>query len=156
MNAQAQFVRDALELRTPTMLRIVDGLSERAMRWWPPGGSNSVAWLLWHIAEVEDNHVRDKILGLPKRYPFGVSVRAADRDANPDKAALLAYFHEVRALSRDRLEAMSVDDFDRAVTDETFGNVTIRQVWAAVATSGAWHGGQIALTNRLIPAEWKT
>jgi hypothetical protein len=152
MTPEAAFAWAAIELRTPTMLRIVDGLSERAMRWWPPGESNSVGWLLWHVAEVEDIHVRDKVLGLPKRYPFGASVRAADRDAYPAKAALLAYFHEVRALTRERLAAMRADDFDRRVNDETFGAVSVRHVWAAVVTSDAWHGGQIALTGRLVPA----
>ncbi|HYE18496.1 MAG TPA: DinB family protein [Tepidisphaeraceae bacterium] len=152
MGPQAQFAWDALEFRTPAMLRVVDGLAEDALRWRPPGGSNSVGWLLWHVAEVEDNWVRDKLCGLPKRYPFGAGVRATPSDAMPGKAALLAYFHEVRALSRGRLAATGEPEFDRVIEDEAFGRLTVRQVWAGVATSGAWHGGQIALTARLVAA----
>jgi len=52
MNSQAKFVWDALEFRMPTILRIVEPLSEDQLRWWPPNESNSIAWLIWHIAEV--------------------------------------------------------------------------------------------------------
>ena len=149
MTPQAHSVWDNLEFRTPVMLRVVTPLSDAAMRWCPPNDSNSVAWLLWHIAEVEDNWVRDKIHGLAKRYPFGASVRDMPRERFPDKVALLAYFHEVRSLSKLRLSATADEDFDRAVLDETFGTITVRQVWAGVASSCAWHSGQIALTGRL-------
>jgi uncharacterized damage-inducible protein DinB len=156
MNPQARFAWESLELRTPSMLRIVAALPEAAVRWWPPNNSNSIAWLLWHIAEVEDNWVRDKVYGLPKRHPFEASVREIPREKYPYKARLLAYFHEVRQLSRQRLEQTAQEDFDRVVHDEHFGTITTRQVWAGVVTSCAWHSGQIALTHRLIPQELKS
>jgi hypothetical protein len=95
------------------------------------------------------------VLNLRRRYPFGASVKdaagAADR---PSKDGLLAYLHEVRALSRDRLDRTTDEDFDHVVTDEHYGSITVRQVWAGVATSGAWHGGQIVLiANRLLPRD---
>ena len=152
MHHQARVVWEALELRTPAMLRAFDPLSEEQIRWRPPGGANSVAWLIWHIAEVEDNWVRDRVLHLPRRFPFGASVHATSAEAFPAKPALLDYFHEVRALSRKRLADSSPEDFDAPVDDESFGRIDVRRVWAGVATSGAWHGGQLVmLANRLIP-----
>jgi uncharacterized damage-inducible protein DinB len=38
----------------------------------PPNGVNSIARLLWHIAEVEDNWIREQTLHVPKYYPFDV------------------------------------------------------------------------------------
>ncbi len=151
MNSQAQFVWDGLEFRMPIILRIVEPLSENQIRWYPPNGSNSIAWLIWHIAEVEDNWIRDRGYGQPKRYPFGRSVRDATPEQYPSKAILLRYFHEVRTLTRQRLEETTDEAFDRLVDDEHFGTVSVRQLWSGVVTSCAWHGGQIALTNRLIP-----
>jgi hypothetical protein len=153
MGPQSQFVWDGLELRTPTMLRIINGLSEAAWRWWPPNDSNSIGWLVWHIAEVEDNWLRDRLYRMPKRFPFGASVREARPDQYPSKASLLDYFHEVRGISCGRLEQFSESDFDRQIEDEHFGKITARQLWSLVVTSCAWHSGQIALTNRLIPTE---
>jgi hypothetical protein len=64
---------------------------------------------------------------------------------------LLAYFHEVRTLTQKRLEQTSEGEFDRVVHDEHYGRLTVRQVWAGVLTSAAWHGGQIVYLNRLLP-----
>jgi uncharacterized damage-inducible protein DinB len=154
---QARAIWDALEFRTPAVLKKVAGLSDADLSWHPPNGANSIGWLLWHIAEVEDNWIRAAVLNLPRRYPFGASVKAAGDAAPPSKDALLAYLHEVRALSRDRLEQTTDDEFARVVTDEHYGPITVRQVWAGVATSGAWHGGQIVLlVNRLLPRVART
>jgi uncharacterized damage-inducible protein DinB len=142
---QARFVRDALEFRTPAMLKAVEPLSDAAFRWQPPNGANPVAWLLWHIAEVEDNWVRDRLYGLPKRYPFGVSVKSPGAPKWPRKSELVGYFHEVRTITRARLEQTSEPEFDRLVEDEHYGTITVRQLRGGVVTSGAWHGGQIVL-----------
>jgi uncharacterized damage-inducible protein DinB len=151
VTSQARVIWDSLELRTPAILRSIEPLSEAQLHWHPPNGANSIAWLLGHIPEVEDNWVREKLLDLPKRYPFGASVKAAP-GVWPGKADLLSYFHEVRALSRERLERVRDDDLDRIVADEHFGSITARQVWSGVATSCAWHGGQIVLiARRLLP-----
>ena len=154
MNPQARFAWDSLELRTPAMLRIVEALPEVAIRWQPPNGANTVAWLLWHIAEVEDNWVRDKVYGLPRRYPFEVSVRETVLERYPTKPELLAYFHQVRALTRQRLEETGEEAMERTVQDSTFGTISVRQLWGGVVTSFAWHAGQISYLNRLIPRSW--
>jgi len=88
------------------MLRIVARLSDEQLRWLPPNGVNSIAWLLWHIAEVEDSWIREKLLDAPKRYPFNASAKTVPRVPCPEKTALIAYFHEGRALSKQRLEVI--------------------------------------------------
>ncbi len=153
MNPQAMFVWESLAFRTPTMLRIVEPLTEDEMRWLPPNQSNSIAWLVWHIAEVEDNWVRDRLYGQTKHYPFGCSVRTAAHGQYPSKAELLRYFAEVRGLTKHRLEEASEVEFERVLHDDHFGAISVRQLWGGVVTSCAWHGGQIALTNRLIPRD---
>ncbi len=79
MNREAQVVWASLEFRKPAMLQIVEAIAAEQMQWVPSNGRNSIAWLLWHIAEVEDNWIRDLWLGEPRRYPFGRSVRDARR-----------------------------------------------------------------------------
>ena len=152
MSPQARTIWDSLEFRTPAIFRAIADLSEAEVRWQPPNSGNPIAWLLWHIPEVEDNWVRDKLLNLPKRYPFGTSVKARGQNEWPAKAALISYFHEVRALTKDRLQQTREEEFDRMIADEHFGSITVRQVWGGVATSCAWHGGQIMfIVNRLLP-----
>ena len=71
---------DALTFRTAATLRVIDNLSDEQLCWLRPGAVNSVGWLIWHIAEVEDNWIREKVLKLPKRYPFGTSAKAQPPD----------------------------------------------------------------------------
>ena len=152
MTEQAAVLWRTLEFRTPAMLHAVHRLTDAQFAWAPPNGASSVAWLLWHIAEVEDNWVRDKLLALDRRYPFGASVKATAPSARPSRAELLEYFGEVRALSRARLESTTDAELARPVADEHFGQLTARDVWVGVATSCAWHGGQIVmLANRFVP-----
>ena len=143
MGPQALTILDGLEFRTPTILHSVEHLSEADFRWRPASGGNSIAWLIWHIPEVEDNWIRDHVYGLPKRYPFGTSVKAASAQEYPTKSALLTYFQEVRALTKERLEKTLDADFDRVISDDHFGAMTVRQLWGGVVSSCAWHGGQV-------------
>lgn len=126
MNTVAKLAWGGLEFRKPAMLRIVEPLSEEQMRWCPPNRGNSISWQLWHIAEVEDNWVRALLHGQPKRYPFGRSVKIASPDQYPGEAELLEYFHEVREISRIRLEETTETDFERTVRDDHFGGAYSR------------------------------
>ena len=152
MVPQARAIWSALEFRKPMLLRNVEPLDEAQMRWRPGPERNSIAWQLWHIAEVEDNWIRLLVTGEPPHFPFGVQVREATDDDYPDEARLLRYLHDVRALTRSRLEAAAAGDFDREVEDPDFGTLTVLGVWSGVVTSFAWHAGQVALTAKLLPA----
>lgn len=152
MIQEARVIWETLEFRTPPILESASKLTESQLRWQPPNGGNSAAWLLWHIAEVEDNWIRDVVNHERRHFPFGASVRDTSPEQYPDRAALLAYFAEVRAQSRDRLERVSQEELDTIVDDEGFGRVAVRTIWIGVATSCAWHGGQLVmLAKRLIP-----
>ena len=133
------------------LLRNIEPLDETQMRWRPGADRNSIAWQLWHIAEVEDNWIRSLVMGQPLRFPFGVQLRAAAQSDYPKKRTLLDYFHEVRDLTRTRLGAATESDLGRTVQDPDFGRITVLEVWSGVVTSFAWHAGQIALTAKLLP-----
>ncbi len=150
MTPHAQAVWSALEFRKPMLFRNVEPLGEDQMCWRPAPGRQSVAWQLWHIAEVEDNWIRSLVTGEPLRFPFGVQVREAE-EQYPPKQQLLDYFHEVRGITQARLDAAAAADFDRKVEDPDFGKITVLDVWSGVITSFAWHAGQIALTAKLLP-----
>jgi uncharacterized damage-inducible protein DinB len=150
MDREAETIWAGLQVRTPSVLRVVESLSEEQMLWLPENGKNCIGWLLWHITQVEDNWIRDKLLGQPRRYPFGVDVREAKASQIPPKAELLKYFHEVRALTRERLEQLTPPEFEREIQDERYGRLTVRELWAYVVTSCAWHSGQISMLNGLL------
>lgn len=150
MTPEASAFWTGLEFRKPELLRLVEPLTSEQMVWLPPGGANSVAWLLWHIAEVEENWMGASVYGEHRRYPFGNSVRDAVPDEYPSKQALIDYLHEVRAITERRLENVSADEFSRLLEDPNWGEIPVRQVWAGLVTSFAWHSGQISFMRRLM------
>lgn len=152
MIPEAKQIWSALEFRMPMLLRQVESLSGAQMLWVPGPGRVSIAWQLWHIAEVEDVWVRDLVLGEELEFPFGIQVREAARDDQyPTKSELLSYLQDVRAMTKKRLESATSEEFDRVVEDRDFGTIAVRDVWSGVITSFAWHAGQIALTAKLLP-----
>ncbi|MCZ6835260.1 MAG: DinB family protein [Planctomycetota bacterium] len=148
---EAKSIWAGLEFRKPMLLRNIEPMSEVQLRWIPGEGRASIAWQLWHIAEVEDNWARQHITNEPLHFPFGVQVREAGNSEYPSKEALIGYLHDVRKLSRVRLEEASPEDFLRQVIDKDYEDLNVRGVWAGVITSFAWHAGQIALTAKLLP-----
>ena len=149
MNTQAQTIWAALEFRKPMMLRNIEPLSAEHLHWIPGLDRNSIAWQLWHIAEVEDNWIRTCILNELPHFPFQIPLADARQEQFPSKEQLLEYFHSVRELSHERLKAAA--DLNQTVTDPDFGQMPAHELWSGVVTSFAWHAGQIALTAKLIP-----
>jgi uncharacterized damage-inducible protein DinB len=154
MTPEAEMVWSGLTFRTAAMLAAVDELTEKQLIWRPPCGANPIAWMLWHIAEVEDNWVGNLLYGAAKRYPFGLSVKSALMENYPSKRDLLEYFREVRMLTKERLEKATTESFSDQVRDEQYGMLTVRQLWAGVMSSAAWHGGQIVYAKRFLPPKF--
>lgn len=150
MVPEARSVWAALEFRMPMMLRNIGPLTDAQMRWAPGPGRNPIAWQLWHIAEVEDSWVRTCFLDESPVFPLGRALADAGGEY-PPKEALLGYLRDVRAQTRIRLASLADADFDRRVRDPDFGEIDVRDLWAGVVTSFAWHAGQIALTAKLLP-----
>ena len=149
---EAKSIWSGLEFRKAMLLRNVEPLSAEQMMWVPGEGRVNIAWQLWHIAEVEDNWVRLLVTGEPLRFPFAKQVREASEETDyPSKDELIAYLQEVREITKGRLEDTSPEEFAREVEDVDFGTLQVRDVWAGVITSFAWHAGQIALTAKLLP-----
>ena len=151
MTPAAEAIWSSLEFRKPMMLRNVEPLSEELLRWQPAPDMNSIAWQLWYIAEVEDNWIRTLVTQEPPRFPFDVPIRKATPQQIPPKQLLLDYLSEIRAVTRHRLEVTTDIGLEHVVEDPDFGTLTVREVWAGIVTSFAWHAGQIALTAKLAP-----
>lgn len=96
----------------------------------PDGTGNSIAWLLWHLARVQDNHVAD-LAGTGELWPdwrdrFGLPLdpddtgygHSSDQVAAvriEDPALLAAYHAAVHEATSSYLRRLSPDELDRVV-----------------------------------------
>ena len=72
----SELMTDALG-RIPDLVHAsVDGLSDDDLAWRPDPGANTIAWLVWHLTRIEDDHVAD-VAGTTQAWEGGWADRFA-------------------------------------------------------------------------------
>jgi len=56
-----EIIVDALGRIQGNFRRVLDGLTLNQLTYRPTHGSNSIAWLLWHLTRVQDHHISDLV-----------------------------------------------------------------------------------------------
>lgn len=140
----------------------LDRLTER-----PAPDANPIAWLVWHLARVQDDHVAD-LLGVgqlwaegdwarrfglepdPANTGYGHSTEevAAVRPERP--AVLVEYLDAVDARTRAMLEGLVPNDLDRIVDRRWDPPVTLGVRLVSIADDSLQHAGQAAYVRGLL------
>jgi uncharacterized damage-inducible protein DinB len=143
------------------------GLSTEQLTERPAPHANSVGWLVWHLARVQDHHVAELVgaeqiwatgpwagrFGLePDPTNTGYGHRATDVAAvRPDgRDALLGYLDAVDERTRAFLGTVAADDLDRVVDRRWNPPVTLGVRLVSVADDCLQHAGQAAYLRGLI------
>src|SRR5690349_24866559 len=83
----AELLKDAFTRVVESVDRVVDGLTEDELAARPGPEANSIAWLVWHLARVQDDHVAD-VAGLEQVW---TAQGYADRFGLPFKVSATGY-----------------------------------------------------------------
>jgi hypothetical protein len=118
-----------------------DGVTHEQLVFRIDGSSNTIAWLLWHLARVQDDHVADAAgseqvwtsEGWADRFglPFPDSATGYGQGAHevgevrPSAELLQGYFAAVHARTAAYLDGLSDDDLDRVVDERWDPPVTL-------------------------------
>lgn len=157
---------DAFERARGDATGAVDGLDLDALCWQPDPSANTIAWLVWHLARVQDDHVaevagREQVwvedgwaprFGLPDgSHDTGFGHGPDDvRGIRPDGAATLVdYLDAVTDRTLAFLDDTSADDLDRVVDDSWDPPVTLGVRLVSVIDDAIQHGGQAAYVRGL-------
>lgn len=133
----------------------------------PQGTGNSIAWLLWHLARVQDDHVaglagasdqqawhdgwRER-LGLPfdaGDIGFGHTSDQVDAVRIDDVGLLVGYHAEVHRRTLDYLRRVDADELDRIVDDRWDPPVTAGARLVSIEGDCLQHLGQAAYLKGL-------
>lgn len=153
--------------------RAVDGLDGGQLAYRPrladgsatPG--NSVAWLIWHLTRVQDNHLadaagRDELwlgdgwcerfgLDLPREDTgYGHTSDDVDKVRVDSAEVLLGYHRAVHARTVDFVEDLSETDLNRIIDASWDPPVTLRVRLVSVIVDCAQHVGQAAYLRGLL------
>jgi hypothetical protein len=139
----------------------VDGLTVEQLHWRPAAESNPIAWLLWHLARVQDDHVAD-VAGLeqvwtaqgwaerfgtpyaPGATGYGQSARDVG-ELRVSAADLLTGYHDaVHEQTVAYVSALNDADFDQIVDRRWDPPVTLGVRLVSVVSDTLQHVGQAA------------
>ncbi|HSP38400.1 MAG TPA: DUF664 domain-containing protein [Frankiaceae bacterium] len=151
----------------PTVSRAVDGLSADQLAARPDPEANSVAWLVWHLTRIQDDHIAEvagteqvwTADGWARRFdlPFddeatGFGQRSEDvaavRVDSPD--LLTGYLSAVNDATTAYLAGLSGDDLDRVVDDRWDPPVTLGVRLTSVLSDDLQHAGQASYVRGLV------
>ena len=166
MERAAAVLLDAFDRVHETVPRVVEGLRDDQLTWYPGPRANSIAWLLWHLARVEDDHLAgvagsEQVWtagGWEQRFGLGLDVRDIGYGHTTEQAhsvrapagLLTGYYEAVHARTADILAGLSDADFDRVVDERWDPPVTAAVRLISVVNDITQHIGQAAYLRGLI------
>jgi uncharacterized damage-inducible protein DinB len=111
----SQLLEDAFARIVESVESVVDGLSEEQLAVRPGPDANSIAWLVWHLARVQDDHVAE-VAGTEQVW---TSQGYADRFGLPFDVAATGYGHRSDEVGQVRASAGLLSSYARAVHEQT-------------------------------------
>ncbi|MGW1724112.1 mycothiol transferase [Streptomyces sp. NPDC002306] len=146
---------------------VVDGLGPDDLNARPGPDANSIAWLVWHLARVQDDHVADAFdldqVWVSKEWEkrFGLDLPRGDigyghssaqvAEVRVDSGDLLTgYYDAVHEQSLRALRALAAKDLERVVDTRWDPPVTLGVRLVSVLSDDLQHVGQAAYVRGLI------
>ena len=154
--------------RIPPLVRdVVDGLTPDNLVERPGPRANTIGWLLWHLARVQDHHVSELTgseqvwsngdwagrFGLepdPSNTGYGHSSEEVGRVRPADGEVITGYLEAVQARTVAFLERLSDGDLDRIVDRRWDPPVKMGVRLVSVADDSLQHVGQAAYVKGLL------
>ena len=161
-----EILADAFERVRESVHQVVEGLTPEQLAYRPDPDANSIAWLVWHIARVQDDHVADaaggqqlwEAGGWAERFglPFDPGAigygQSSDEvgQVRADAELLTGYYDAVHSATLSYLETLAEDDYPRVVDDRWDPPVTLAVRLVSVVNDGTQHVGQAAYVRGLL------
>lgn len=166
MSHATDLLSDAFERIREAVHDAVDGLDEETLTYRADADANSVAWLVWHLTRVQDDHVSDlagseqvwRADAWAARFALPFSLSATGYGHSSDEVAAvrrvsaknLAGYHDAvcdRTLAY--LATLHDGDFDRIVDTSWDPPVTQAVRLVSVIADDLQHAGQAAFARGL-------
>jgi hypothetical protein len=163
----AQVLADGFGRVHDIVHRVVDGLTPQQLAERVDGTGNSIAWLVWHLARIQDDHVADAAGveqvwiagGWAERYALPFDVMATGYGQGQDEVSALTvgtgelltgYFDAVHEQTLRYVHGLVDDDLDRVVDESWKPHVTLGVRLVSVISDDLQHAGQAAFVRGLL------
>lgn len=169
----SELLRDAFDRIPPLAHRAAGGLHSAGLAYRPDPDANSIAWLVWHLTRIQDDHVSD-IAGQEQAWiadgwadrlalPFaphdtGYGHTSEEVAAvRPDTAdGLLGYHDAVAARTTEYLDGVDDADLDRVIDHSWTPPVTVGVRLVSVIGDCHQHVGQACYLRGIVDRVGRT
>ncbi|MGA7134612.1 MAG: mycothiol transferase [Mycobacterium sp.] len=165
--AARELLRDAFTRLIEHVDEVTDGLTDEQANYQPSPGANSIAWLIWHSARVQDIQLAP-IAGVDQVWTrdgwvdrFGLDLPRNDTGYGhgPDEVAkvqasadlLAGYYHAVHKLTLEFVAGVTAEDLGRIVDPGWDPPVTASSRLVSIIDDCAQHLGQAAYVRGIAP-----
>jgi hypothetical protein len=161
-----ELLADAFERIRDAVYPAVSGLSPEELAFRPDPESNSIAWLVWHLTRIQDDHVAgldglEQVWlsgGWAERFALPLDPSDTGYGHDPDTVAvvtadadsLLGYFEDVHAATRAFVGSLDESDLDRVVDRSWDPPVTMSVRLVSVVADDLQHVGQAAYIRGIL------
>ncbi len=146
--------------------RVVDGLDAEELAFRVDPDANSIAWLVWHLTRIQDDHVADaagidqvwSAHGWSGRFRLPFDERATGYGQSSEEVAavrvesgelLTGYYDAVHEQTVGFVRGLSEADLDRVVDESWDPPVTLGVRLVSVIADDLQHAGQAAYARGL-------
>jgi hypothetical protein len=169
MATTTDLLLDSFDRVQALVQRTGDGLTEQQLTSRVGPDANSIAWLIWHLTRIQDDHVAD-VAGIEQVWiadkwserfalPFessatGYGHTSEEVAAVRAPASLLIEYHDaVHSRTVEYVRGLSDTDLDRVVDQSWDPPVTLAVRLVSVLGDGLQHIGQAAFVRGLLPKQ---
>jgi hypothetical protein len=162
----ADLLVDAFERVQDVVHPSANGLSTEELSFRPDEGSNSIAWLIWHLTRIQDDHIAhlagtDQVWtssGWAERFALPLSPTDTGYGHGPDDVPkvvadadlLLGYFEDVHAKTLAYVRSLNDDDLERVIDANWDPPVTVSIRLVSVISDDLQHAGQAAYVRGIL------
>jgi hypothetical protein len=163
----AELLADAVGRIRQVVHRAVDGLTAEQLAFRVDPEANSIAWLVWHLTRIQDDHLADAVQteqvwtsqGWAERFglPFdprdtGYGHRTGDVAAVRVESGelLVGYYDAVHQQTIRSVEQLNDADLDRVVDRSWDPPVTLGVRLVSVIADNLQHAGQAAFVRGIL------
>ncbi len=161
-----EILMDGFERIRDAVHPAVNGLSEEDLAYRADPESNSIAWLVWHLTRIQDDHVTGlsgeeqawTANGWAERFALPLDPSDTGYGHDPatvavvvaDAGSLLGYFEDVHARTAEYVRLLSETDLERVVDQRWDPPVTAGVRLISVLADDLEHVGQAAYLRGII------
>jgi len=160
-----EFLTIELNGQDRNLKRVTDGLTQEEIAWRPTYGANSIGLILFHVGRSEDSFIQARLREQPEIWETGkwyerLNVSKDEAGAHytaeqvnafpvPKLENLLAYMMAVRSETKEYVNSLSAESFDRVITLPRFGDMPVAALLSLTVGHAAGHLGEISYIRGL-------